>query len=373
MRISAQIVVACWLRRLGLAGAMLTSVAADATAQPLIVGTVRDAVSALPVDGASIILVDERSSIVAVATSTSDGRFELVSSRVVARATVIIHAAGYHPGSADVDPSPSPSARRRVADFTIAPRPRPLPTRHVRGTERCSGDDHDRLQSVIAWERAVTAFKAQREQQPTAPREWIVAMSRREFTTADESPTNESRTILRVWSAVPFVAAPRDSVALAGYWNANRDATRYEAPDLDLLFSEITPADYCIIRIDDGRNEGFQLVPASDTVAGAISGYLWLVRGTTTPLQFNFTYSGVHQQSDSTPVGGTIDFIATPTGEWVIRRWSIRWPKYQSRVLLGSGGLASGTRQGQVRTGRRRVGYVEIEAELVSHEARTPP
>lgn len=304
-------------------------------------GVVTSAVSATPLSGVVLLLVDTSGRTAARALSGGDGRYSL---RAPAPGTYRVRSMriGYRPVHSD--PIALTIGQRTTRDLALAGVPFSLDTLRVVARGRCSNVTTEAVSAAfLVWEQTRTALEAALlTRQAARLNSTIIAYAR------EEEPL--SRTILRqnAWVrsgvAAPWTAISAEKAHEVGY--VEQDATgavTYHAPDLEVLLSPAFLEDHCF-RVDaasSGSEIQLRFEPTRERGRIAdISGVVTLSRRTSELRRLTFEYVNLPSDLRAASAGGVMEFARTADGRWLVSRWSVRMPVVESRrVAVGSFGL----------------------------------
>jgi hypothetical protein len=129
-----------------------------------------------------------------------------------------------------------------------------------------------------------------------------------------------------------FVSLSPDSLERAGYVTEDGHGLSYQAPDANVLLSGSFAASHCfhaqppVTEHADWIGVGFQ--PSRERPGLAdIEGTLWLDRESAELRLLEFRYTGLPRGLGGVESGGRVEFVRLSTGNWIIKRWSLRVPR----------------------------------------------
>jgi hypothetical protein len=308
-----------------------------------------------PINGALVVLLDGESRQVAGSLTDARGRFTIVApapGEYRLRAERIGHAS-------TLSDRFSAAAGTEIERQLVAP----LQAISLEGitattTRRCRSRPEEGLQTQRVWEEARKALNAT----AWAQEQSLYRFRLTEFAREVEAETGrvrrqETRSATRATST-PYVSAPAEELAEAGYVQVDGEDFIYYAPDAEHLLSDAFLDGHCFrVVIGTGDRAG-QVGLAFQPVAGRrlpdINGTLWLHRVNAHLSDLEFHYTGIELPAGSRPrdAGGRLVFERLPDGAWIVNRWEIRMP------LVGRPG--PGASPTEVRAGIRSQRVVAV-------------
>jgi carboxypeptidase family protein len=291
-------------------------------------GTVRDSVSALPVPGVVLTLLDSAGGIAARTISDERGQYAMPLSRAVARMRAV--RIGFQPRDRAL-------ARRAIdqdvaLDFAMARIPALLERIDVRDRALCPGSS-DRGSAFALWEQVKAGLEATVVAREARPADVTTLMYDRTLSPSDDRV--QSMTIrANIGRATrPFLAsAPPATFAKRGYLEENNPGRTYHAPDADVLLDESFATTHCfrIVAPDEKHRDqvGLEFKPAlvMDTIVD-VAGVLWVDRQQPALRSLEFRYVGLEPIAATVRSGGALNFRTMANGIVVIDWWVIRVPE----------------------------------------------
>jgi hypothetical protein len=287
------------------------------------------------IDGALVVLLDAGSRQVAGSLTDPRGRFTIEApapGEYRLRAERIGHGNAYsesfHAGSGEevewrlVAPVQAISLEGIVAT----------------SSRRCRVRPAEGLQTQTVWEEARKALNSTVWAKESRVHRYRLATYTREVEAGTGHARRQvTRTTERA-TTTPYVSAPPEQLATAGYVQADGGELVYFAPDAEHLLSEEFLDNHCFqVVIGSGPRAG-QVGLAFEPLRGRrlpdIAGTLWLDRGTAQLADLEYRYTGIALPAGARPgdAGGTLRFERLPNGAWIVQRWQIRMP------LVGTAG-----------------------------------
>jgi hypothetical protein len=315
------------LLRLALLQTLAMAVAVSADAQ-LITGQIVNSTTGVPVAAGFVVLLDEDGVEIARTVSTSQGRFTLPAPR---SGTYLLRSEriGYR---VSVSP-PLRLEAGRTLEYTlqVAALPVRLSDIEVRREDECHIRPEEGRQTAILWEEARKAL---------AGASWTLSQTRYRYNTvlyernldvgrrhiSAEQTRNQSG-----YSLAPFSSIAAEQLEADGYAVENDDRTyTYYAPDADVLRDDSFLSTHCFRVVRDARRHAGLIGLAFEPVGGRrltdVKGALWIDEQSSELRSLEFSYTNLPYDLYDERIGGTVEFMPLPSGEWIVHRWQIRMP-----------------------------------------------
>ncbi len=335
-------------------GLLFSHVAAAQTVR----GELVEQVSGRPIGGALVVLLDGESRQVAGSLTDARGRFTIAApapGEYRLRAERIGHAS-------TLSDRFSATAGAEIERRLIAP-VEAISLQGITATSRrrCRVRPEEGLQTQVVWEEARKALNATVwAQEQSLFRFRLTEFAREVDAQSGRVRRQETRSATRATPA-PYVSAPPEELAQAGYVQADGDTFVYYAPDAEHLLSDAFLDNHCFqVVLGTGERTG-QVGLAFQPVSGRrlpdITGTLWLHRATGHLNDLDFRYTGITLPAGARArdAGGTLVFERLPNGAWIVNRWEIRMP------LVGTAG--PGASPAEMRAGVRTQRIVAVREE----------
>ncbi|MEE9533899.1 MAG: carboxypeptidase regulatory-like domain-containing protein, partial [Acidimicrobiia bacterium] len=104
---------------------------------------------------------------------------------------------------------------------------------------------------------------------------------------------------------------------------------------------------HCFRVVRDARKHAGLIGLAFEPVRGRrltdVKGALWIDEQSSELRFLEFSYTNLPYDLDDERIGGTVEFMPLPSGEWIVHRWQIRMPSVRMRVMRGLLGNQSST------------------------------
>lgn len=300
---------------------------------PVVRGTLTDALSGEAVEGAMVVLLDPEGDVAGRAMTEPDGTYRMESRRG-GRFTVRADRIGHESTFSDLFELHAGDVITLdlVADVRVIE----LAAIDVDADPRCVLRPQEGRAVAAVWAEARKSLEAT---------EWSArhGLYSYEFFKFDRY-WNRSRTRLErqtlkrhieVGQAM-FVSAPIESLMRDGFVIQDADGRIYRGPDAGVLLSDPFLDTHCFrVGPSTARQIALEFQPVDEVELTDIEGVMWLDRATGELNSVMYQYKNTHDRWAEERFGGLIEFDRLPTGPAIIRRWSIRMP-YAHRALLQS-------------------------------------
>ena len=312
-----------------------------------ITGTLVEAETGAPVEGASVVLLNRSGDQVDWRLTDVAGRFDF---RMTRAGTYLLRADRI--GHASVLSNPIPVDRGVTAVYRLETPVEAilLAGIDVRSSRRCEVRPGPGVSTATVWEEARKALEATSRTSGLGFYRYVIRHYERELDARGRRVRSEQSRIQRGEIAGPPRSLNVESLLEKGFTRLEGDGTIYYAPDADVLLSDPFLDTHCM-SLAEGEDEaegllGLAFEPTEDRGVPDISGVLWLdpEDGEVQWLDYRYEFLDV---PNSERLGGKIRFHGLPNGTWIVREWYIRMP------LLGT------TRRSGRRARPRLVGLKE--------------
>ena len=287
-------------------------------------GTVVDRADT-PVPGVVVILLDDKSSIIARSLSSDRGEFHLAAT-VAGTYRVRTMRIGFK--SVISDPVVLRAGETVTKRFALSGVSVSLDTVRVLGRNACHLLADSAAATFAVWGQVRTALTA--TQLSTAERaitattlDYERLLDKNLDHVREQTTTVSSRFVKQPWASLSPERLRDD-----GYVVSADDSTTYYGPGLDVLLSDTFIADHCfrLANSPDPNRIGIEFEPTSDRGRIAdIRGTLWIDRATSELRRLEFRYTGISREQEQRS-GGNMDFVRLRNGAWAIASWDIRMP-----------------------------------------------
>jgi len=321
------------LLRLALLQTVTMAVAGSAYAQ-LMTGQIVNSTTSVPVAAGFVVLLDEDGIEIARTVSTSQGRFTLPATRsgiYLLRSERI----GYRVSVSQ----PLRLEAGQTLEYTmrVAALPVRLSDIDVRSENKCRIRPEEGRQTAILWEEARKAL---------AGASWTASQTRYRYSTVlYERDLDMGRRRISAeqtrrrsgYSVAPFSSLAAEQLASGGYAVVNDNNTyTYYAPDAKVLRDDSFLSTHCFRVVRDARGHPSLIGLAFEPVRGRkltdVKGALWIDEQSSELRSLEFSYTNLPYGLRDDRIGGTVEFMPLPSGEWIVHRWQIRMPSVVMRV-----------------------------------------
>lgn len=333
--------------RKAIVAALLLGAASVASAQTLR-GKAAQPSGGAGIAGVLVLLVDSTGIVVARALTNEHGEYRVTAPGAGAYRVRTLRI-GYHPAISD--PVELRAGTELLWQVTLANLPFALDTVRVLAKARCS--PYDGSSSIASvWEQVRTALTAADLTTRDRVLYATVVRQRRVLDAQSGRVREESSTPTSGFASRPWGTVPTDSLRRFGYVYRLRDgSTRYYAPDIDALLSEVFIQDHCF-RFASGPDSallGVAFEPTGDRRnIPEIAGTVWLDRKSAELRRMEFGYVNLPRPRYRLATGtanatGQMDFVRMMNGGWAISNWELRLPVLKQRPRTGASSYEEST------------------------------
>ena len=226
----------------------------------------------------------------------------------------------------------------------------------VEADGRCSVRGEEGLQIATVWEEVRKALAAASWTGAHGVFRYELAHITRDLDRDARLVTDQQIRYERTSRQRTFVSKPAEELIEGGFVTSDDEGQLYLGPDADVLLSDAFLSTHCF-RLRERRRDGQDLIglqfePLGGRRLPEVSGTLWLDRASSTLQQLEWRYENLDPNLDTEHVGGMVEFVALPSGPWIIRKWWIRMP------MIGF------DRRNESARGRTLVGIREVGAQV---------
>ena len=291
-----------------------------------IIGTLVEAETGAPVEGAAVILLNRSGDQVDWSLTDAAGRFNF---RMSQAGTYLLRADRIGHVSVLSDPIPVDRGVTAVYRLETPVEAILLAGIDVRSSRRCEIRPGEGVSTARVWEEARKALEATSRTNDLRAYRYVIRHFERELDARGRRVTSEESRIQRGVMASPFASLNVEVLLERGFVQSDGDGFIYYAPDADVLLSDAFLDTHCMnLTYGDDEAEGLlglSFEPTEDRRVTDISGVLWLdpEDGELQWLDYRYEFLDI---PDSDRLGGKIRFYGLPNGTWIVREWYIRTP-----------------------------------------------
>lgn len=290
-------------------------------------GSVVDAESRTPVEGAMVVLLEGDNMRARVLTA-ADGSFRLAVPRA-GRYALRVDRIGYtstHTTAFDVAPG---ATVERAIETSV--QPVVLAGLDVKGARRCEVRPAEGLATARVWEEARKALAAATWTAERALYRFTWIRFVRNVDPRGRRILSEERTYQRSFTPRPFVSLDADVLARDGYLHTTGDDRFYYAPDATVLLSDAFLDTHCFaLQLGQGDTEGLiglRFEPIRGRRLPEVEGVLWVEETGGRLRSVEYRYVNLGQEMGVGEAGGEIRFRELPNRTWIVQEWHIRMPR----------------------------------------------
>ncbi len=303
-------------------------------------GTLVEAGTGTPVDGAAIVLLDEADAQISWWLTDPSGRFSFIlqhGGTFRLRADRIGHSS-VRSDLIVVEGEETVVYRLETPVEAIV-----LAGLTVESGRRCKVRPGAGEATARVWEEARKALEATAQTTRRGFYRYVIRRFERELDARGRRVLKEESRIDRRLTPIPWKSVPVDDLLSGGFVRPEGDGSVYYAPDAEVLLSDPFLDTHCM-RLTKGRDEsegliGLAFEPLEDRGVTEISGTLWVDPATGELQWLDYRYEELDVPNRER-LGGRVSFDGLPNGTWIVRDWSIRMPRL----------TATRTQRGGVRT-----------------------
>ena len=290
-------------------------------------GTLVEAGSGAPVDGAAIVLLDEADTQISWWLTDPSGRFSFIlqnGGTFRLRADRIGHSS-VRSDLIVVEGDETVVYRLETPVEAIV-----LAGLRVESGRRCKVRPGAGEATARVWEEARKALEATAQTTRRGFYRYVIRRFERELDARGRRVLKEESRIDRQLTPNPWKSIPVDDLLSRGFVRPEGDGSVYYAPDADVLLSDRFLDTHCM-RLTEGRDEsegliGLTFEPLEDRGITEISGTLWVDPATGELQWLDYRYEELDVPNRER-LGGRVSFDGLPNGTWIVRDWSIRMPR----------------------------------------------
>ena len=290
-------------------------------------GTLVEAGTGGPVDGAAMVLLDEADTQISWRLTDPAGRFSFILERGGSfrlRADRIGHS------SVRSDLIVVGGEETVVHRLEIPVEAIVLAGLTVESGRRCEVRPGSGGATAQVWQEARKALEATAQTTRRGFYRYVIRHFERELDARGRRVLKEESRIDRQLTPNPWKSLPVDDLLSQGFVRADGDGSVYYAPDAQVLLSDPFLDTHCM-RLTEGDDEsegliGLAFEPVEDRGITEISGVLWVDRSNGELQWLDYDYEEL-DVPNSERLGGRVSFDGLPNGTWIVRDWTIRMPQ----------------------------------------------
>ena len=322
-------------RFLGAGMLVATPLAAQA-----ITGTVVEAETGAPVEGASVVLLTRSGDQLDWRLTNAAGRFGF---QMTQPGTYLLRADRIGRASVLSDPIPVDRGVTAVYRLETPVEAILLAGIEVSGSRRCEVRPGQGAATARVWEEVRKALELTSRTSGRGLYRYVIRHYERELDARGRRVRSEQSRIQRGVMANPFRSLAVERLLEGGFVQEDNEGFVYYAPDADVLLSDPFLDTHCM-KLANGEDEaegllGLSFEPTEDRRVTDISGVLWVdpENGELQWLDYRYEFLDI---PDSDRLGGKIRFYGLPNGTWIVREWYIRMPILEESRRIGRRGRA---------------------------------
>jgi hypothetical protein len=302
----------------------------------IVVGHLFEAGSALPVEGALVVLVRESGEEEDGYLTNSAGLFRLRAGSA-GQFRLRTERIGY--GTVFSPPFELTSGQVLGMDLETAFAPITLEGIDVEGEQRCVVRPEEGLVLARLWEEARKALRVQDWTERKGLYEYQVSDYERELGPEGRLVQTETRETHTRVARVPYRSLPVEDLLTHGFIQRLEDGSfDFFAPDASVLLSDPFLDTHCFRLTEDRQapgSIGLSFEPIEERGLSDIEGTLWLERESAKLRSLQYWYTDLPYPGAAAPAGGRVEFQGLPDGAWIVRRWWILMPTVSPYWTVG--------------------------------------
>ncbi len=298
-------------------------------------GTVVEAETGIPIQGASVILLSRDGERLNWRLTDAAGRFEF---RLPQPGTYLLQAERIGHARVLSEPIPIDRGVTVVYELEAPVQAIMLAGVEVESSRRCEVRPGQGAATATVWEEARKALEATSRTSGLGLYRYVIRRHERELDARGRRVRSEQSRLERQLVTIPFGSLNVDDLLDRGFVHDDDDGTIYYAPDADVLLSDPFLDTHCM-SLAEGEDEaegliGLRFEPTQDRGVPDISGVLWVDPDDAKLQWLDYRYEFL-DVPNSERLGGKIRFHGLPDGTWIVREWYIRMPLLQVRLGRG--------------------------------------
>jgi hypothetical protein len=307
-----------------------------------VTGRLSDASNQGPVQGALVLLLDERAEVRGGFLTDEDGRFHIPAPGP-GRFSLKAERIGFR--TATTPPFALEKGETREVSLETVQVPVELEGLSVEGRSRCLVRPEEGQEVARVWEEARKALANQEWASRGGYLRFQVMRYRRELDLEGRVVEEGLRETASFVGWTPIRSLPPEDLSDRGYVR-EQESGMYDffGPDARVLLSEDFLDTHCFRLVENEEEPGMvglAFEPLGGRAVPDIRGTFWLNREHSTLALLEYGYTRLPWSEAQGVARGRVEFGILLSGAWIIRRWSIRMPlmvmDYAVRRLGGNG------------------------------------
>jgi hypothetical protein len=297
-----------------------------------------DSTTGLPVGAGFVVLVDTLGNELVRTLTSQNGAFEIRSPR-----TGFVRLRSERIGYRPWESSTFELRLRETLEYSarVSALPVRLATIETRRETSCRMRAEESRAVTLLWEESRKALVAASWNAEQGLYRQTLGSYRRDLDRRRRRVEHENTVFTTGLYEVPFRSREPRLLATQGYVTYEDGANWYFAPDANVLLDETFHTSHCFKVVEgEGDDEGLiglGFEPVRGATRPDVRGTLWLNVESAELKRIEFSYTGLPLQLSDDRIGGTIEFLAMPTGAWIVHKWQIRTPFVRSERMFGGG------------------------------------
>ena len=345
-----------------------------------VTGRLSDASNHTPVQGALVLLLDEKAEVQGGFLTDEGGRFQIPAPGP-GRYSLKAERIGYR--TTMTPPFLLETGETREVSMVTEQAPVELEGLSVEGKNRCLVRPEEGLKVARVWEEARKALANQEWASRGGYLRFRVVRYRRELDLDGKVVEEGLRESASFVGRTPIRSLPPEDLSALGYIREQESgAYDYFGPDARVLLSEHFLDTHCFRLVENEEEPemvGLAFEPLGRREVPDIRGTFWLHRENATLALLEYDYTRLPWSEAQGVARGRVEFGVLLSGAWVIRRWSIRMPlmvlDHSIRRLGGDGLRVDGIlEEGEEVVKVTMLGGGRIVETVAAHaDPRIPP
>lgn len=148
-------------------------------------------------------------------------------------------------------------------------------------------------------------------------------------------PLREWVVVSRLTRGGSFTSLPVPDLVRNGFVQQSGDSLVFAAPDAAAMLADEFVASHCFHAVADANGlAGLAFVPVRGRRVPDVSGTLWLDRASSELRSLEYRYTGLERDLADARLGGRVEFLRLPAGQWIVSYWHVRMPRMVSHLTM---------------------------------------